>query len=296
MLNWLTLIKERFSPASYVPMILLFTAANGMYLSRAANYTFDSGRFLLALLLMLSFFFRLRCFDEIKDYEVDLKINPTRPLARGLLSIAQVKKGLFFMVLFELLLSAYMGFWVFLIHALAIFYSLLMYEEFFVGDFLRPRLTTYAVTHTFVSVLLGISAATAITGFNPQKMQFTDGAFFLMNWAYFNLFEFARKTFAPDEERPQVPSYSQLFKPRGAWLLSWSQVIVGVILAVYALKDFASAYWLVVAAVVYTLPGLGYARQPQLKTAKIYRLVSGVYLLLHYGLLILVIADLSRNG
>ncbi|WP_413290564.1 manganese transporter permease [Bdellovibrio sp. HCB337] len=289
MRNWWILIQERFSPVAYVPMILVFSWANGLYLANAAHYTFETSKYVLTALLMLSFFFRMRCFDEIKDYDVDLKINPTRPLARGILSVAQVKKGLFVMILFELLLSAYLGFWPFVIHTIAIFYSLMMYEEFFVGDLLRPHLTTYAVTHTFVSVLLGISAATAITGFNLQKLTFADACFFLMNWAFFNLFEFARKTFAPSEERPNVPSYSNIFKPLGAWLLSWSQVFVGIVLAYFALSNSSRFYWLAAAGVVYTLMTLGYALKPQAKMAKIFRDVTGIYLLVHYVLLSLVI-------
>lgn len=289
MRNWWILLQERFSPAAYVPMILVFSWANGLYLSRAAHYTFEIGSYILTAALMLSFFFRMRCFDEIKDYEVDLKINPTRPLARGILSISQVKKGLFVMILFELLLSAYLGFWPFIIHTIAIFYSLLMYEEFFIGDLLRPHLTTYAVSHTFVCVLLGVSAATAITHFNLQKITAADISFFLMNWAFFNLFEFARKTFAPSEERPTVPSYSNIFKPLGAWLLSWSQVLIGLALAYFALQDSSRFYWLTASAIVYTLLSFGYAIKPQAKMAKIFRDVTGIYLLVHYVLLCLVI-------
>lgn len=289
MRNWLILIKERFNPGSYLPMIFLFTLANGLYLAKAANYTFSTGRFICVLLLMLSFFFRMRCFDEIKDYEVDLKVNPLRPLARGILSVTQVKTGLFWMILFEVILAANLGLWPFLIHALAVGYSLLMYEEFFVGERLRPHLTTYAVTHTFVSVLLGVSAATAIIAFNPQKLQPTDISFFLANWCFFNLFEFARKTFAPTEERPNVPSYSNLFTPKGAWVLSWSQVIIGVLLSTLALSHYAHFYWLILGAVLYTLLSLGYALNPQAKMAKIFRNGTGIYLLLHYTLVCFVI-------
>lgn len=289
MRNWLILIKERFSPGSYLPMIFIFTLANGMYLAKAANYTFSTGRFVCVLLLMLSFFFRMRCFDEIKDYEVDLKVNPTRPLARGILSVSQVKKGLFWMILFEVVLAASLGLWPFMIHAMAIGYSLLMYEEFFIGDLLRPHLTTYAVTHTFVSVLLGVSAATAIVGFNPQKLQFQDVCFFLMNWCFFNLFEFARKTFAPTEERPHVPSYSNIFNPKGAWLLSWSQVVIGIVLSWLAMSQFAHFYWLIAGALLYTLLSVGYAMNPQVKMAKIFRNGTGIYLLLHYILICFVI-------
>jgi 4-hydroxybenzoate polyprenyltransferase len=287
--NWLILIKERFSPASYIPMILVFTGANGLFLCKVAEQEFPWPRFALALLLMLSFFFRMRCFDEIKDYDVDLKINPTRPLARRVLSIAQVKKGLFAMILFEILLAGFLGFWPFVVHCLAIFYSLLMYEEFFIGDLLRPHLTTYAVSHTFVSVLLGISSAIAMTSFDVQKLTTNHLYFFLMNWAFFNLFEFARKTFAPNEERPTVPSYSNIFGPRLAWMLSWSQVILGVGLVFISLPQNPRLSWIAAGAVVYTLVSLGYFIKPQNSTAKIFRNVTGIYLLGHYILLCLAL-------
>ncbi|UOF01079.1 UbiA prenyltransferase family protein [Bdellovibrio reynosensis] len=234
---------------------------------------------------MLSFFFRMRLFDEIKDYEVDLKVNPTRPLARGILSVIQVKKALIGLIIFELVLAACFGRNAFLIHAMAIGYSLLMYEEFFIGEILRPHLTTYAVTHTFVSVLLGLSSAVAMSGVDITLLSPAILFFFLMNWAFFNLFEFARKTFAPTEERPHVPSYSNIFGCHGAWALSISQVIlgVGIIAWYFSLPLFA------VAAGIYILISLGYLLKKTNKTANLFRNISGVYLLLHYLILIYVV-------
>lgn len=285
MRNWLVLVKERFNPAAYLPMILVFTIANGLYLTEALLANFPWQRAALVIILMLSFFFRMRCFDEIKDYEVDLKINPSRPLARGVLSVSQVKKGLFFLILFELILAGYLGFWPFIIHSLAVLYSLLMYEEFFIGDWLRPHLTTYAVTHTFVSVLLGLSAAVAISSYDIRQLDGEDAAFFLMNWAFFNLFEFARKTFAPEEERPAVPSYSNIFTPRGAWFLSWSQVLLGIGFLLYSFADDLSVHWIALGAVAYTFLSVGYLVRPQKGPAKAFRSVAGSYLLAHYILI-----------
>lgn len=285
MRNWWILIQERFSPAAYVPMILLFSWANGLYLVKLTSSTWDWLRFAGVFLLMLSFFFRMRLFDEIKDYEVDLKVNPTRPLARGILSVIQVKKALIALIIFELVLAASFGRNAFLIHAMAIGYSLLMYEEFFIGEILRPHLTTYAVTHTFVSVLLGLSSAVAMSGADITLLSPAILFFFLMNWAFFNLFEFARKTFAPTEERPHVPSYSNIFGCHGAWLLSISQVVlgVGIIAWYFSLPLFAGA------AGIYILISLGYLLKKTNKTANLFRNISGVYLLLHYLILIYVV-------
>lgn len=266
-------------------MIFLFTWANGLYLVKVNQSEWNWLRFAFVFLLQLSFFFRMRLFDEIKDYEVDLKVNPTRPLARGLIKIIDVKKALMILIAFELILAMGLGPSAFLIHAVAIGYSLLMYEEFFIGDYLRPHLTTYAVTHTFVSSLLGLSAGVAMSGMDLSKLDLRILAFFLMNWAFFNLFEFARKTFAPEEERSHVPSYSNIFGCDKAWGLSFSQAVLGIaLIAQYFDKSIfivvATLYW------VFTLPYLLKRTKP---SASLFRNVSGLYLLIHYLVLIYVV-------
>ncbi|WP_374029176.1 UbiA family prenyltransferase [Bdellovibrio bacteriovorus] len=285
MVKWWTLIRERFSPASYVPMILLFTWANGYFLTTTQGYSWSWTRFAIVFGVLLSFFLRMRLFDEIKDYEVDLKVNPTRPLARGVLTVPQVKKALLLLIIFELVAISILGLNAFFVHAVAIAYSLLMYEEFFIGDLLRPHLTTYAVTHTFVSCLLGLSAAIAMTGESVANLSLQHVLFFLMNWAFFNLFEFARKTYAPPEERPHVPSYSNIFGCNGALYLSLSQAILGVGLVCY----FKPHVVLVAALVLYIIASHFYLLKRTEQSARFFRNISGVYLLLHYILLIYVL-------
>jgi 4-hydroxybenzoate polyprenyltransferase len=165
-----------------------------------------------------------------------------------------------------------------------------MYEEFFIGDQLRPHLTTYAISHTFVSVLLGFSAAVCLTGFDPAELHAYHIAFFLMNWAFFNLFEFARKTYAANEERPGVPTYSLIYGPRGAYCLSMSEGLIGVLLlnACYRnplMSGYQSPLYLL-AFFFYIGLTVSYLIKPVQRNAKIFRAVTGVYLLLHYILII----------
>ncbi|MCX7978154.1 MAG: UbiA family prenyltransferase [Bdellovibrionaceae bacterium] len=294
MLNYLVLIRERFNPLEYIPMIVVFVLANGLAFSPAPGQD-PTQNWVVAFLLALSFFLRLRFFDEIKDYETDLKLNPHRPLARGAISISEVKTGIFWLLVFEISLCLFLDPRMLLTHALAIGFSLLMYSEFFIGDFLRPKLTTYAVTHTFSSVLIALSVTCAVTGLSPLEITRSQLLFLLMNWAFFNLFEFARKTFAPMEERDSVPSYSKIFTPAGAVLLSWSQGILGVFLIWYSLRDYAFVeqarlMWPAATLMVYILLSSLFMFKPLLSTARIFRLGSGVYLLSHYVVLILVLA------
>jgi 4-hydroxybenzoate polyprenyltransferase len=110
--------------------------------------------------------------------------------------------------------------------------------------------------------------------------------FLLMNWAFFNLFEFARKTFAPSEERPQVPSYSNIFGTRGAWALSVSQCIIGVLLICYVKMN----WYVLVAGVLYIASTVPFLKMPSTRNAKLFRNSSAAYLLLHYLILIFALA------
>ena len=278
-----SLILERFHPASYLPMIFVFTLANGLYF-KLPDQEFPLIPFLGALLLMLSAFFRLRLFDEIKDYQVDLKINPTRPLARGIISISQVKKIIGLLIFLEMLLTLSMDQNIFLIHTLAIAYSLLMYEEFFIGDWLSPKLTLYAVTHTISSSFLGVSAAVFIAHTTTLNLAGNTVLFFIFNWAFFNLFEFSRKTYSMDEERKGVDTYSSLYGPWRAAFLSFSQVVFGLLVIIYALGIHQN-FNLICLSAVYTIFLFLYAIQPTQKNAKLLRTTTGIYLILFYSLL-----------
>lgn len=272
------LIRERFPLGQYGPMILVFSLANGLYFSSVNE--FSLAHFFIVLLVLTSSFLRLRLFDEIKDYEVDLKINPSRPLARGVLTRDQVKFMIILLIGFELALCAILGKIVFFIHLMAIGYSLLMFEEFFIGLYLRPRLTTYAVTHTFVSVLL---ATTAVAG-SVKDLSFPHTLpsflFLCSNWMFFNLFEFARKSYARTEERANVDTYTSLFGIPSAVLLSLSQVVLGVGLLYLSVE--VNLMPIFILAIVYAFICIGFIFSQTPWWAKLFRNISGLYLLFHY--------------
>ena len=277
-------ILERFSPAAYLPMIIVFSLANGLYFYFVGNFQFNLSIIIVCILVMLSAFFRLRLFDEIKDYEVDLKINPHRPLARGAVQTHEVQLTIWLLIFFELFVTSLINKTAFFVHSLAVIYSLLMYKEFFIGRFIRPHLTTYAISHTFVSVLFGLSTAAIAFKVNSMKEAFSAIGFFLVNWAYFNLFEFSRKTFAKEEERANVDTYSSLFKHRGAALLSFSQVVLAIIILHITVRITMWPVYLL--SVIYSGFLAFYFHKPMMKSAKLLRHASGGFIILSYCILI----------
>jgi hypothetical protein len=301
MKRWWVFVSERFPLGSHVPMLASFTLANvfmGLALySPVGPPVFDRGigtpgpeviswaRIGLAFILALCFFLRLRLFDEIKDFATDLAVNPTRPLARGLVTIPETKRAILILSVFELSLLFFLSPLIAASHLLAMIYSFVMYKEFFMGSVLRPHLTTYAVLHTFVSVLVGGSLVSVVTQRPFWEFAPSLSALLLINWGFFNLFEFARKTFAKQEERERVESYSKVFGIPGAVALSLSQAILPLLVLSRVLgNSLSKADWLLLAAFL-VLPlgaGLGFAIRKHLFGAKLFRGLVGLYLILGY--------------
>ena len=105
------------------------------------------------------------------------------------------------------------------------------------------------------------------------------------------MFEFARKTYAPQEERAGVDTYSSLYGPWGAVLLTASQIAVALAL-LHLLPDttFSRGAWVAEvfgAALVLTVGGLFAVRRAVL-TARLFRGSAAALLLLFY---LLIIAD-----
>lgn len=272
--KWWIFVKERFPIPTNGVMVLAFTSGN---LAIASYDSFFSYQTLLVLLLCFSFFLRLRLFDELKDYETDLEINPTRPLARGLLSRKTVKQGFMILTIFEIILAAFLD--ITLVHGIAVAYSYVMYKEFFCGKFLSQHLTTYAVTHTFVSTLLGFSIVNITDNIELRTFPHYIISLGLFNWCMFNLFEFARKTYATSEERKNVNTYSSQFKPIGAILLSLSQVgIAGLTVWNYWMLSTVG----IVLLSLQVLVCLPYLIKDSPSTAKLFRNTTGLFLILFY--------------
>ncbi|MCA9524000.1 MAG: hypothetical protein KC609_23685 [Myxococcales bacterium] len=215
--RWLQFAKERFDPLSHLLMIGLFFWVHQILAQRLARG--DAWRSGLLLVGTLAFFFKLRLYDEIKDFETDSALNPSRPLVRGLLAHRDLHRGIVGCIAIELVTFGLSGSAALLSIVWAIGYSLLMYREFFIGRWIRPHLTTYAVSHTVVSVWLSLALFVALTARPVWELPRGLLLFSLGNWCLFNIFEFGRKTFTSAEEREGVESYSKIFGRTGAVLL-----------------------------------------------------------------------------
>jgi len=287
-MRWLIFIKERFEPFSHLAMIALFVAGHWAMVAMPHVIFVPRSVSLLTFFGTLTFFFKLRLYDEIKDYETDIAYNPTRPLPRGLLGHRHLYLAIGTCISAEILFFGIASPNSLQILIPAIAYSLLMYKEFFIPSLIRPKLTTYAVMHTVVTVLLSMTIFSALTNATVYNLSHEYLYFALMSWMLFNIFEFGRKTFTDNEERDQVPSYSNVWGRYGAVILLLSQSIIMTILLL-SIELFDSPFMkntLIGINISLLIIGLLYGKLNRPPWGGIYRAFSSLYIILIYAIII----------
>jgi acyl-CoA synthetase (AMP-forming)/AMP-acid ligase II len=151
--KWLTYLNER-SPLQ----ALLALSSMGAVSSLAFKGEFNITLFFAGILFNTLLFIQLRLGDEVKDFEKDKIVNPTRPLPRGLLRPEEVLKamnGVFYSLLLGGLLIGIGYSWESgLTLCLSTLFGQLMYHEFFIGKELNKSPILYALTHQVIVFLI----------------------------------------------------------------------------------------------------------------------------------------------
>ncbi|WP_372652520.1 hypothetical protein [Halobacteriovorax sp.] len=277
--KWIQFFIERFDPLSHLIMISLFIAGHMSLVDKGVSSD--------ALLLFIGttvFFFKLRCFDEVKDLDLDMKINPSRPLPRELLSVFDMKDAIILCFIFENIIFYTIDLDAGIAMSIASLYSLIMYKEFFLGSWFRDKLTSYASAHTLVTILLSLSIFCAIDGRALYALDISMYFFSVVSWLLFNIFELGRKTFLESEERDQVESYSKVWGKGGAVVLVLVHACIAeVILAlgVGLSSSFAKIYFNS-CFVVFVLSGIYFLIKKSGRSGSFFRGYSSFYIILIY--------------
>lgn len=163
---------------------------------------------IVAFSCVFLFFLQLRFLDEFKDNEVDKLYRPERPVPRGLVSLKQIGWALMITVVIQTVLVSYLSLWLLILLFAVWCYMVLMTLEFFVADWLKPRLLTYMWTHMLIMPIIDFF----VTGCDWLKEGSVPpkGLLVFLLVSFFNglLVELGRKTWAPEQERHNVDSYS----------------------------------------------------------------------------------------
>ena len=283
--RYVQFMRERFPLTTHLPMILSFSCANIAIGTAALGKGVGLFSSLAACLITFLFFMRLRLFDELKDLEYDKIANPDRPLVRGLVKPQELLRIIFLALIFECLLVLSLSPAAIFAYLTALGFSLLMFKEFFIGQIIRPHLTTYAVIHTFVSVLMGYMIAAVSHHAALFEFPISFFIFGFINWALFNVFEFARKTFSRDEERAGIETYSSKFSSLGAIALTMSQVLIVILVGMLLTHPVlpAKVLWFQIVLAAALAAGMAwYLTAGTKRSAAVYRALAGFYIILTY--------------
>lgn len=298
--RFLAWMAERFPAANAVLVLLVWAAAFawGRFHAGPGTVAFRP-RDAVGFLAAYGYFFLLRVFDEHKDYAHDKIAHPHRVLQRGLITLQHLRVAGSIAVAVQLgaslLLDGGVG-PVTLAWAAALVWSVLMAREFFVGEWLRPRLVLYAFSHMVAMPLCVHWMVRMGSGNAPLPAP----AYLLplTSYAYGFAIEIGRKLKAPADERPEVDSYTKAFGTHRA------PVVLGLVLLLVT----AGFAWMValctagtplrVALAVVLLAGAmsvvacnPFRIEPSARTAKMCETAVGVLVLVdHLALLVAVLA------
>lgn len=283
-------LAQRFPPVNMGLFAILFLTVWSVAGTSGASAAFgwrEAG----GMLATISFFFRLRVFDEIKDYAADAVNHPHRVLQSGRVTLSQLQQlawlGAFGELVWSLRMGpAAVGGWL-----LALGYSLLMRYEFWVSDYLKKRLVLYALTHMLIMPLLIGWLWVSYRPSWPLPPRFFMLAALSLLGGF--AFEIARKVRAPEAERPGIDSYSRAMGYRGAIVAVLLVLASGIaVQSVLLLQLRAGAWPFGLLAVLFTLTLLVYLRaaiRPKEKLLRSAELLVSLFMLTSYIALLVVI-------
>ncbi len=217
--RFLTYINERAPLTQFVPLALIFGFQASLFARFIIDREYDLTVTLLSSLSLLLFLFRLRLFDEFKDFEHDKKHYPSRPISRGLLSLNDLKPLIVIILTLEICLSLLFGIASFIFFLLAFLYSAFLLKEFFIRKWLRKHFTTYIVTHEVLAIFIFyyLYALNVSEFFSLGKYVFFLHVIFL-SLSFFSL-EVARKIRPRSREIPSKDTYTAQYGIAGASVL-----------------------------------------------------------------------------
>ncbi|MES1157418.1 MAG: UbiA family prenyltransferase [Alphaproteobacteria bacterium] len=245
---------------------------------------------IVSIICLFLFFFQLRVADEHKDAEDDRKYRPERAVPRGLISLKELRTLGFGAAAIQAVLVAtlYLPLLAFL--ALVWAWMVLMTAEFFVPVWLRARPILYMVSHMIVMPLIDLFATATDwlpAGVEPHGAFGAGlGAFLLLSFCNGAAIEIARKSWAPEDERPGVETYSKLWSPHKAGLVAATIMWAGLACAAFVHAVSGAHVAFLIALIIGAGAGVGaayfYAAKPTHAAAKRLENFSGLWVLASY--------------
>ncbi len=292
--RFLQYLNERFPPIANVLLILAYYSSSqflAFALTEPGPVMHYDRWSLLGMLMLVSFFFHIRVFDEHKDYEEDCRHYPDRVLQSGRITLRHLKIAGGTAIAIQVIVAALRGPQAFTAWAIAFGFSLLMLREFFAPEFLKRHFLLYATSHMLIMPLLSLLVFSFATQRWPWEappwywVYAFVGFFVTFNW------EVSRKIRAPEEEIEGVDSYTKIFGTFGAAyiVLIIRAIDTAMVAAVGGHLGF-SRWFYIALVVLYAVCLVGFFQfrfRPTPRHAKMMEVYAGMYMIV-FDLLVAV--------
>lgn len=204
--------QERFPIGTVITGILIYVSCKIILFTPVGGSTSWSFSDIAGGLMIAFHFLILRIFDEFKDYEYDKIYNPERIVQKGIIKLNELKiLGLIafalqlvcFSLVSELKISATLAFsflWI---------WTLLMFKEFFIKEYLKPKLLLYSFLHLLVSPLLVVVIYFSLN--RSESLSPVLYSLFGLNLLTGFLYEISRKLKGIEEDQKGSLSFSEIY-------------------------------------------------------------------------------------
>jgi 4-hydroxybenzoate polyprenyltransferase len=287
---------ERFPLLQHGPAIATFASAGVLLpaLLEGRLDALDPWSVITAIVVSILFFAQLRIADEHKDFEDDSRFRPERAVPRGLVRLGELRLVAFAAAAVQVALVWRLAPELLAPLALVWGWMAAMTVEFLAPRTLKARPGLYLVSHMVITPLIALFAlACGWIGIGATPaFGVAHAAFLALAFTNGVAIEVSRKTWARDDERLGVESYSKLWGNAGAAATTIAAVLVGAALVLFIQQGAEIAVGFQVASAAFAalaiVAGALYARTPTRRNAKLLAAgaalwVVGGYLLVGLG-------------
>ncbi len=240
------------------------------------NFSQQSWRnYIVAVIIIALYLIQIRTADEKKDFEHDNKYHPTRPVQRGVVTLAELAVINKLSIVGQIALYAsFLDPRILILGLCSQAYAFLTRKEFFVRDWIRQHFFIYYVSHYMQLVILFYAMISII---QPVGESY---------WSFVTLFmlsvivtEIGRKMFAVEDDTIDDTYSAQLGHKGSAVALS---VVAGLITGTvyYFINNHSQNYIYLAAPIVVTLiifiAAYKYAKSPDRKNADLVEKTSAL--------------------